>query len=552
MRVTQECSRKYFAAINTPRSLTCLKLVESGEWDQLVSLRVDPANYLNWEDYFLDSMATEFLRKHGGLPTTFDRRSNAKKTYMEAEALCAKTNIRFSRLNSRIYEDKDELLIDNFCREVRVEIGRVLGGVPSEVIPRFGPGATVGDRGRLTTVIDKMVSVPTVTTGAIDVLELWRHSCWGREYLRRPEKRGRVRQVDFGRFVTVPKDAKTDRSIEIQPSINVFYQLGVGAEMRQSLKKWGIDLDQGQDVHRRVACSASKSGSYSTIDLSSASDTISHEVVKALLPSKWYELLSMLRTSNSLLPDGKRLRLAKFSAMGNGFTFELETLIFASLVSCTLRNLNLPSQAGRDFWVYGDDIIVPTCANRAVLAVLRYFGFVPNPRKTFATGQFRESCGGDYFEGWPVRPHYLKEEPNEPHEIISLANGLRRCWIRLPASERRSRLVSLWHWVLDQLPYEIRGLRGPASLGDIVIHDDRHWQVRQSKVDPANRMEIRCWVPVAERWDLNHWPAWAQFAGALYGVASDGVSSRGDVVGHRRSWVSLIERESALFEYPPG
>lgn len=519
-------------------------LEKYGEWDQLANMRVDPSQYLDWKAYYLDVLATDFLRKHAGLPTTFNKRSNAKEKYLEAERLCTKTSVRFSKLNNHHYDDLSEALIGDFLRSVKRKIGGILGRVPDEVYPRFGPGATVDDRGRLTTVIDKMVSVPTVTPSALLLLELWKHTAWGREYLRRPEKRGRVRQVDFGRYVTVPKDAKTDRSIEIQPSINVFYQLGLGAAMRTRLKRWGIDLDNGQEVHRRVACAASRTGLYSTIDLSSASDTISLEVVKALIPSDWYEALRMLRTSKSLMPDGKKLWLAKFSAMGNGYTFELETLIFASLVSCTLTSLNLPSQAGDDFWVYGDDIIVPTCATRAVLAVLKYCGFQPNSSKTFSTGLFRESCGGDFFDGWPVRPHYLKDEPNEPHDIISLANGLRRSWERLPTCPERSRLVAIWHWVLDQLPVEVRELRGPPSLGDIVIHDDRHWKMRPFGGDPKHQVEIRCWVPIQRKWSLDHWPAWSQFAGALYGVESGGVSSRGDISGHRRAWVSLVERPS--------
>jgi hypothetical protein len=551
VRVTQECARRYYRALDTPRSLSCAMLLEAGEWDQLAQLRVDPSQYKDWEAYYLDVLATDFLRKHSGLPCTFDKRSNAIEKYMEAERACAETNAYFSRINNRFFADASETLIDSFCQKVKRKIGQVLGRVPSELIPRFGPGATVGDRGRLTTVIDKMVSTPTYTPQCAQLLELWKHTAWGREYLRRPEKRGLIRPVDFGRFVTVPKDAKTDRSIEIQPSINVFYQLGVGAAMRQRLNRWGIDLDNGQDVHRRVACEASRSGTYSTIDLSSASDTISREVVKALIPGDWYAVMAMLRTSKSLLPNGKKLWLEKFSAMGNGYTFELETLIFGALVEATLSELGEPNKAGIDFWVYGDDIIVPTCTTRAVLAVLRRFGFTPNASKTFSTGQFRESCGGDFFGGAAVRPHYLKEEPNEPHDLISLGNGLRRCWLRLPTSRRRAGLVAVWHWVLDQIPSDIRRLRGPTTLGDIVVHDDRHWVTRRLRADPHHQMEIRCWVPIPVRWPLSHWSDWAQFAGALYGVDSAGISSRGDVDGFRTAWVSLIEREPGPCHYPP-
>lgn len=545
MQTLLECSRKYFTALNTPRSLTCAILVRYGEWDQLAQLRVDPNHYLDAEAYYLDALATDFLRKFPNMPTKRDRKTVAYSKYIAAEQQCAATNARLTPLLNHFYSDVRDLPIGDFLQRVRCHVSAVIGRVPSEALnPRFGPGATIEDRGRLTTVCDKMVSTPALTTGALPFLELWKHTAWGRGYLLRYEKRGRLKIVDFGRYTTAPKDALTDRSIEIQPSINMFYQLPIGGVIRRRLKKVGIDLDNGQDVHRRVACEASVTGQFSTIDLSSASDTISTEVVKALLPPMWYDVLSSLRTSKSLTPSGIKLFLSKFSAMGNGFTFELETLIFSSLVHCTLESIGIQAKAGVNYWVYGDDIIVPNEATRAVLAVLAYFGFTPNRHKTFSTGPFRESCGGDFFDGKPVRAHFQKEslDKHQPHTYISLANGLRRCWLRLPTGQRRAALVATWHWVLDQIPAEIRLLRGPDSLGDIVIHDDRRWFVRPDREDPVNRMEIRCWVPIPVVWSLNHWPNWVRFAGALYGVDSEGLSSRDDISGYRRGWVSLIER----------
>jgi hypothetical protein len=541
MRLTLDSACQLYRALDTPRSLTCFLLVKYKEWDQLVSLTVNPGNYLDAREFLLDVQATEYLRKHEGLPTSFDRAGNAQLKFYEAERLCASTNARFSRLNNMLFEHASDLHTEQFCKDVKKELKAMLGRVPDEVHPRFGPGATYGDKGRLTTVVDKMVSIPSVTPGAIPFLELWSNTAWGREYLRRPEKAGRLTFTSGDRFTTVPKDAKTDRSIAIQPSINILYQLGVGSAMRQRLRRWGIDLQDGQDTHRRVACDASRTGLYSTIDLSSASDTISKEVVKALLPREWYDLLSMLRTTHTEIGN-RRVYLEKFSAMGNGFTFELETAIFAALIKVTLQRLGLASVPGHDFWVYGDDMIVASEATRPVLSVLGCFGFIPNPRKTFSTGPFRESCGGDFFGGEPVRAHYLKEEPNEPHKIIALANGIRRIIERFnPFDTVRRRLYAVWFAVLDNLPSTVRALRGPPSLGDLVIQDSRGWRVRGVR-DDRSRKEICVWQPVTNRLGLEHWPSWAQYAGALYGVDSRGVTPRGAVSGFRKAWVALIEQ----------
>lgn len=542
MRTTLDSARKLFRALDTPRALTCEILVRHGCWDQLARLSIDPSHYLDARQYYLDVVATEYLRKHAQLPGGLPKRENALKKFMEAERLCAKTNARFNALRNGLFESDADARLIPFISSVKRIIAGVLGRLPDEVYPRFGPGATVDDRGRLTTVVDKMVSVPTLTKGTRCLLPLWKHTAWGREYLRRPEKRGRIREVDFGRFTTVPKNSLTDRSIDIQPSINVFYQLGVGSAIRARLSRYGIDLDRGQDTHRRVACDASLSGEMSTIDLSSASDTISKEVVKLLLPSDWHALLETLRTSFTRLPDGKKLFLEKFSAMGNGYTFELETLIFSGIVEACMKWSGLDPKAGHNYFVYGDDIIVPSSCAGVVLSALRYFGFVPNPEKTFIEGSFRESCGGDFFEGQPVRAHYLKEEPNEPSQIIALANGLRRVYTRLhPLDSARRRLIKVWFTILDELPSDVRRLRGPESLGDLVVHDCRGWDTRSVRED-RSRAEIRVWLPTPHKLPLGHWPAWAQFAGALYGIDSQGVAPRGGTSGYRKAWVALIER----------
>jgi len=213
---------------------------------------------------------------------------------------------------------------------------------------------------------------------------------------------------------------------------------------------------------------------------------------------------------------GKWYHLEKFSSMGNGFTFELETLIFSAAVSAVYEMKGLVCTFGVDASVYGDDIIVRTEAAADVIAALKYIGFTTNSDKTFLNGYFRESCGGDYFNGVPVRGYYMKESPNEPHQIIALCNGIysaskEACGIPDP------RFLRCWFKCLDLLPSHIKRLRGPEDLGDIVIHDDNeaHWQYRWR----SGIRYLKVWRPaVYRKIYFDRYSHGVRFAAALYGL----------------------------------
>jgi hypothetical protein len=222
--------------------------------------------------------------------------------------------------------------------------------------------------------------------------------------------------------------------------------------------------------------------------------------------------------------------------MGNGFTFELESLIFASLAFAAGAG-----DDGRTFTVFGDDIIVQTDVAAEVLALLRYCGFETNDRKTFVKGPFRESCGGDYFNGVLVTPHYVKEIPHEPQHWISLANGLRR----LADEDRHGPIrysppFTAWLRCLDPIPVAIRRLRGPSGLGDLVVHDDYGWT---TKCDSNGTIWVKCYAPILKRLPWVHWNPSVVFVCALYGLPSNGVTPRKggeDVVtGYKHTWVPL-------------
>jgi hypothetical protein len=240
----------------------------------------------------------------------------------------------------------------------------------------------------------------------------------------------------------------------------------------------GWDKETQQDYHRNLARLGSLTGAVATLDLSNASDTVSSNLVKLLLPRDWYDLVDRLRSSHTLV-KGKWVKLEKFSSMGNGYTFELETLIFFTLCETVSEMVTVNEDAytpGLTISVFGDDIIIPTSISSAATAALNFFGFTLNSSKSFVSGKFRESCGGDFFAGHDVRPHFQKEVCDEPHRLISLANGLRRFGRRHDDLGGNGTYRVAWFRCLDSLPRQISICRGPESLGDLVVQDDEeHW-----------------------------------------------------------------------------
>lgn len=515
--------------LDSSRALTVATLLKYSEWDQLARLDIDPKHYLDAHSFWLDRQATDILRKYKDMPTSLDREAEARKLFYACEAECFRTNRRLFPLVERVKNPFDTEGVLPFVRKVRQIIAGWLGPCPDVVEGRFGPGATFVDRGGRTTVPHKMSSEPALTPGAWPFLIQWSGTLWASACA----SSGKGPQfVNGNRFATVPKDSKRLRTIAIEPSVNVFYQLGYGRVIRNRLGRQGIHLDIAQETHRRKACEASTEGHLATIDLSNASDTVSKALVELLLPDRWFSVLEDLRSKKTLI-DGRWVVLEKFSSMGNGFTFELETLIFLAIAHAVCDTYRL----GDDVLAFGDDIIVPSSHSKAVISALKFFGMSVNTSKSFVDGPFRESCGGDYFLGTDVRPFYLKEEPNEPQHFIAFANGLRRS-----ANGRLSRDYAVhraWLSALSRIPADIRKLRGPKDLGDIVIHEDAsegRWRTHRK----AGVRFIQCYKPA--RYRKVSWREFAPdvvLAAAVYGQRWGGgwLIPRDSVSGYRKGWV---------------
>jgi hypothetical protein len=200
--------------------------------------------------------------------------------------------------------------------------------------------------------------------------------------------------------------------------------------------------------------------------------------------------------------------------MGNGYTFELETLIFAAISSAVTGGV-----VGEDVLVYGDDILVANDQARNVMSALSCLGFTPNMKKSFYTGPFRESCGGDYFEGIGVRPYFSKSAPCDPLEWIVAHNRLVETWPFFRHLHRYTR---------EQVPKRYR-VFGPSRSGDAVLHTQKsmHWNRRPQKGDGIQWITGLEAVPV--KIPLDRWSSEFHVTLALLGVASTGLIPRNGI-----------------------
>nr|UJQ85932.1 MAG: hypothetical protein 3 [Leviviridae sp.] len=291
-----------------------------------------------------------------------------------------------------------------------------------------GPGSSLGTK--RTDFLGKMFeSELTVTdVGLYEFYTSQLSPRWKLANNWRAEYCGDVKLRSGSQLSTVPKNDKTNRTICTEPSLNMFFQLGAGACLERVLSVGhNIDLSTQPATNKRMARDGSVSGKFSTIDLRSASDTISTTLVKELLPRTLFSLLDLIR-SKSVTHDGEEITLHMFSSMGNGFTFPLQTLIFAELVRGAYEVLGItPITSGpdRNYSVFGDDIICLKEAYHFVCQTLTSCGFTVNDDKSFSVGAFRESCGGDYFKGFDIRAVYLRKNHAEQH-IYSSFNRLAR------------------------------------------------------------------------------------------------------------------------------
>lgn len=260
------------------------------------------------------------------------------------------------------------------------------------------------------------------------------------------------------KLTLVPKSFKSLRAIMPNTTIGSYMSFGLGEMMRKRLKREGYDISSLQMRHRSLACQGSVHNLTVTADLSSASDSISTKLVERLFPSDWFDILNQSRIGTVVLPNNQRVESLTFCTMGVGYTFPLQTLVFLALLKSIQATL-YDRFDRRTISVYGDDMIYSSRMHKEVVQVFQELGFVINLDKTFHEGQFRESCGGDYYRGVDVRPFQPQNGPatvrKRAYEAIlyKFVNGLLARWSEYEISG-----------TLDFLTHEIESVTGKCKI----------------------------------------------------------------------------------------
>lgn len=420
------------------------------------------------------------------------RRKRAIDKWLATETRNEETNLRllFNPLTSEIVEG---LTWDRFLRTCRRFITDVIGETPQwtsdheelifpagfdnlydwynqdERTNPIGDEFPCGFSGGATTSRSRTFGHPgrkylgkaDITSSAIPFFELWLEDC---ERWSLSRSRDDIRVVEGNVLFTVPKNSEIDRCACKEPDLNMYLQRGYGSVIRRNLKRVGINLND-QSRNQRLAREGSRYNSLATLDLSSASDSISYELVNCLLPEIWFTNLDCVRSHVTVI-DGEVHRNEMFSSMGNGFTFELESLLFYAIARTVAYHEGVKGVIS----VYGDDIIVPKEIAHKLVSVMEFLGFQVNPDKSFIEGPFRESCGGHYYLGEDVTPFYVKAKPERLVDAIHLANQVRN-WSSLDGQVTCDPIIEeLWCELVTHIPKRFWGGHDTNFKGQLVTY----------------------------------------------------------------------------------
>lgn len=431
-------------AIQSAFPMHDLRALSSAKMEEYLRLALGASDVRAMKDNYL--LASVFKRYQSVDTDNVEMRvSAALDKLMESEVKCAESNRVFAggldRSNARIPLEYLPLLA-----RARKHVSRILGRFRLDELPKacnFTPGATTEFTRKSGQLHNKWSKATHCTSRAQPYVEAFMR--WSKI----PDLQRDVIINERNTVFTVPKNFDRDRTACKPVTWNGFLQLGLGTMLRRRLRKEGLLQPDAQEYHGVLAKVASSVPGLVTRDLASASDCVSLGLLEALLPTDWFDVIMDLREPYGVLPDGSTVCWEKVSSMGNGFTFELETLVFYALVKACCSRESLVS-------VYGDDIIFPAPHADKVDDVLSFCGFEINLSKSFGPPSlFRESCGGHYFSGNNVKPFYITRLPATIGQIINLHNDVVRWVGDRPRPDHF--LFDIWRLCREIVPREYWG-----------------------------------------------------------------------------------------------
>lgn len=498
-------------------------------------------SYPTAELHFSAHQLYALISKYPWNPTEVgtDPEGAAKATFLAAERRCGKMNRKLRILNAMVQAGKPlsprsrELweLLHRMREWIRYVIKDEVDYLGVWDKCDFTGGASVGVTGDLTHLGKKLTADKwTCTPGAVELFlaSLNRNHHFATRVAKR---KGAVQStgVDFSdlmraiELVTheeiafVPKKAKIHRVIAKQPVANGLLQKGTDELWRDFLRRVGLDLrDQrlNQEMARKGSLTGSADG-FCTADMTSASDSVFTMLCKTVLPPDWFAFLNRIRCSSYKFPGGEVTPLEKMCAMGNGYCFPLETLVFAAVCEAAKAG-----KAGVDYRVYGDDIIVRKEHFARVMHYLKRLGFQLNKKKTFSEGPFRESCGGNWYCGEDVTPCTLDYPLDSLERLFTFVNQARR---NARSSSFLSEAIAI---VINAIPSQFqfwRPFKGAPGSGI----DPLDVQITRRTVAPptpnfgwSRKYQCKTWLELETRpvMDESRYPKWVVHIAVLKGM----------------------------------
>jgi len=305
------------------------------------------------------------------------------------------------------------------------------------------------------------------------------------------------------RLICVKKSAKAPRIIAAEPVEHMWCQQAIWAFLEDKVNSTfrGAFLNfRNQKASSDLVLSSSLDQKLVTVDLSDASDRLSCWTVERLFRSNFSILSALHAARTRWLVDNVSnqsifIKLKKFASQGTATTFPVQSLVFLFIaLSSTLGDEEVTWES---IWkyrekvrVYGDDIIIPRHGYARLLRLMELLQLKVNVAKSYANGNFRESCGVHGFKGYDVTPctpeTVVVSGPESVWAVIDTINNLfnKGYW---HASH------NLWSTVPLRLQRRLR-IVGPADSGYPGLHSysgsyERHLDERWNQ--SLHRFEVR-------------------------------------------------------------
>lgn len=430
----------------------------------LVPAHYDPTEGFDFPSFMTESNCTvplwaynelffsNVLRKNPTVRSDADPSQAAWDEFWRCENSCRKMNTVWDRLTS-------DSRMEDFFKLLEENLRRVLGDIP--FLPDIGKitsGATT-NRKTGNSPVERFTDCQITSECEQFLIGSTEPKPWISTSL-----------VRGSTALVVPKTWKVGRLVCTEPAANAYEQGRIGLAIYSRLRYYGIDIRTAQEMHRFLAEYASVYDVYSTLDSTSASALICKRMID-LLPPVWASWINATRSPFVKVPFSPEKpyehyhSVEQLATMGNGYCFELETALFFCIIHAA-NNL-VVRRKSREIYVYGDDCIFPTEMYDNTVKFFKAVGFMPNESKSFKQHFFKESCGADFLYGQSVRPVFIKNETDHPHELTIAANQVYKTYCTDGIWKTRE-IYTFWLRICRLIPSEKR-CWGPDHLGDKVL-----------------------------------------------------------------------------------